>query len=167
VATNAVKDALRVCAYSDEEIKNFTPRQTRGILPMPDRNEVERFLIALDPRTKQFTFQTFDDDKQRREARKKAKQRAPRARVLHGTLAQYGNTLVKLNQRGAGIFVTINKTVLHGRTYEHSATTSPVFPEVTCGVEFAIRRTQSEVRYGNSTSRKLAFPAGLFDAPRV
>jgi hypothetical protein len=105
-------------------------RQGREIPITPDRDEAERFLTALDPRTKQFTFQTFDDDKERREARKKSKQRDPLAKVLHGTLAQHGNTLVKLNQKGAGIFVTINKTDLQGRTYEHMTGIRSVFADL-------------------------------------
>jgi Family of unknown function (DUF5906)/RepB DNA-primase from phage plasmid len=105
-------------------------QQERKIPITPDRDEAERFLTALDPRTKQFTFQTFDDDKERREAGKKAKRRDPLAKVLHGTLAQHGNTLVKLNEKGAGIFVTINETDLQGRTYEHMTGIRSVFADL-------------------------------------
>jgi hypothetical protein len=53
-------------------------------------DEAERFLGALDPTAIQFTFQTFDDDKARREARtaeaakRKKKIPDPFAKILHG-----------------------------------------------------------------------------------
>src|SRR5262249_36747829 len=65
-------------------------------------------LTALDPNTNQFTFQTFDDNEDRKDK--------SLARVLHGTLAQHFETLVKLNNRGAGIFVTVNVTDFKGRS---------------------------------------------------
>jgi hypothetical protein len=89
------------------------PMSTSDITP--DRNEAERFLAALDPGTDQFTFQTFDDDKARRERRKKGKQPDPFAKVLHGTLSEHWKTLASLNAKGAGIFVTINETDGKGR----------------------------------------------------
>jgi hypothetical protein len=73
----------------------------------PDRDEAERHLTALDPTTDRFTFQTFDDNGKRKDR--------SLARVLHGTLAQHFNTLVKLNNRGAGIFVCVNVTDFKGR----------------------------------------------------
>ena len=59
------------------------------------------FLNALDPTTKTFTFQTFDDDKYRANPQL--------ARVFHGTLAQHQTVLILLQQRGAGVFVMINR----------------------------------------------------------
>ena len=73
-----------------------------------DRDAVERFLNALDPGTTRFTFQTFDDNQDRKDA--------SLVRVLHGTINQYWLALGNLNDKGAGIFVTINETDLKGRT---------------------------------------------------
>ena len=73
----------------------------------PDRSEAARFLALLDPAATQFTFQTFDDNKERG-----AK---ALARVLHGSLDQHFSTLTQLNEQGAGIYVTINETNLRGR----------------------------------------------------
>jgi hypothetical protein len=44
----------------------------------PDRDEAERFLIALDPCATYFSFQTFDDDASRKD---------DLAYILHGSLA--------------------------------------------------------------------------------
>lgn len=65
-----------------------------------DLAQAGMFLAALDP-AGVFTFQTFDDDKVRKNM--------GMARVLHGTLAQHSDELVLLNQRGAGIFIMVNK----------------------------------------------------------
>src|SRR5262245_60822982 len=73
-----------------------------------DRTEAMRFLKLLDPAGERFTFQTFADNKDRKDD--------PRlVQVLHGTLAQHFNRLCELNKAGAGIFVTINQTNLRGR----------------------------------------------------
>ena len=64
------------------------------------------FLDALDSRGK-FTFQTFDDDESRKDKKL--------VRVLHGTLDDHATTLTTINQKGAGIFVTVNQTNLKGR----------------------------------------------------
>jgi hypothetical protein len=81
----------------------------------PDRDEAERFLSALDPDADRFTFQTFDDNKERRDQNKKAGKSDPLARCIHGSLAGAWDQLAALNAKGAGIFVTINLTTLEGR----------------------------------------------------
>lgn len=86
---------------------------------MIDLNEAARFLDMLAPGEQEFSFQLFDDDKERSEARKKAKEKDPFARVLNGSLAQHAGTLERLNAKGAGVFVTINRTDLKGRCAEN------------------------------------------------
>ncbi|MGC2457661.1 MAG: phage/plasmid primase, P4 family [Gallionellaceae bacterium] len=76
-----------------------------------DIAEAARFLKSLDPHTDQFTFQTFDDEKELKTP--------SMARIFHGTLEQHASTLVELNQKGAGIFVTVNKTDMQGRKAEN------------------------------------------------
>lgn len=66
----------------------------------PSRDQAEKFLQLLDPQGI-FTFQTFDDDKVRKNM--------GMARVLHGTLSQHWDELALLNQRGAGIFIMVNQ----------------------------------------------------------
>jgi RepB DNA-primase from phage plasmid len=98
---------------------------------MPDRNEVERFLTALDPNTKEFTFQTFDDNAERKAKRKaNGQKKDPFAKVFNGTLAQHWDALIKLNKKGAGIFVTVNITDLQGRTNENMTGMRSVFTDL-------------------------------------
>jgi hypothetical protein len=85
----------------------------------PRRREVERFLQALDSAAVSWTFQTFDDDNKRDDQNL--------VRVLHGTLAKHWATLVRLNKRGAGIFVTVNETDLKGRTEKTLLVSVPCF----------------------------------------
>ena len=66
----------------------------------PNVAMAKAFLNALDP-TGTFTFQTFDDDKERKDGRL--------ARILHGTLDQHLPTLTQLQQQGAGVFVMVNE----------------------------------------------------------
>jgi hypothetical protein len=89
----------------------WTPDRER--LP-PDRREAERFLRLLDPGAIHFTFQTFDDNKERVKAGP-----GPFVRILHGTLAQHWNVLAHLNTKGAGIYITVNQTNMRGRKAEN------------------------------------------------
>lgn len=70
-------------------------------------SDTVRFLTALDPHATQFTFQTFDDNKERKDAKL--------ACVLNGTFEKHQQRLNQLSELGAGIFVTINETDLKGR----------------------------------------------------
>jgi Family of unknown function (DUF5906)/RepB DNA-primase from phage plasmid len=113
--TNTMKKALHARGFGDEEIAHLTPEQAYVIL-MCDRTEAERFLRALDQaEDARFTFQTFDDNKERKEHRKRAKKKDQFARIFHGTLARHWDTLVRLNGKGAGVFITVNETDGKGR----------------------------------------------------
>lgn len=88
---------------------------------MIDEREASRFLRALcgrdDPPV---TWQTFSDLPEGTTPRKPD----PLARTLHGTLAQHGATLRRLNEAGdavakAGVFVCINATDLQGVSYSN------------------------------------------------
>lgn len=83
---------------------NLSKRKT--IQLEPDEKQAQRFLNLLDEGEEKFTFQTFDDS---------SAKRSDLARVLNGTLEEHWPFLVVMNRRGAGIFVTINKTDLRGR----------------------------------------------------
>ena len=78
-----------------------------------DRNlrETDEFLIALDPTTDRFTFQTFDDLKERRDP--------CLARIVDGALSRHASEFTRLNASGAGVFVSINCTDLKGRGARH------------------------------------------------
>jgi RepB DNA-primase from phage plasmid/Primase C terminal 2 (PriCT-2) len=91
-----------------------------------DRSAAEKFLAIIGRGETKFCFQCFDDDKERVKAHNAANEerrergeeelRSPFVRVLNGTLAQYWNELTDLNERGAGVFVTVNETNGRGRT---------------------------------------------------
>jgi putative DNA primase/helicase len=74
---------------------------------LPNHGEAARFLAALDPADQRFTFQTFDDNKARGDKQL--------AQIRHGTLDRHWPELVRLNNGGAGVFVTINETDGRGR----------------------------------------------------
>jgi len=77
----------------------------------PDMDQAAKFLEKLDPKATNWTFQTFDDNADRKDQ--------SLARVLHGTLEEHGATLADLQTRGAGVFVTVNETDLKGRRAEN------------------------------------------------
>ena len=86
-----------------------------------DIDEAEEFLKLLDPDARGFTFQTFDDSEQKR---------GGLIRVMHGTLAQHADELRRLNNAGAGVFVTINETDLAGRKAENIVRVRAVFVDL-------------------------------------
>jgi len=68
------------------------------------------------------TFQTFDD--------KKGRYDSQLVRVLHGTLDEHLPHLRELNQEGAGIFVTVNKTDLQGRASKNITKVRAIFVDL-------------------------------------
>lgn len=72
----------------------------------PSKAEAQRFLNMLDPGG-EFTFQTFDDNQVRKNPRL--------ANIFHGRLDEHFETLARLNEQGAGVFVVVNETNLKGR----------------------------------------------------
>ena len=81
----------------------------------------EHFLTQLDEAAERWTFQTFDDDGQRKDR--------GLARIIHGTIEEHSETLCALNQRGAGVFVTINETDFCGRKRENILRVRAVWQE--------------------------------------
>lgn len=79
-----------------------------GVDLTPDLAEARRFLAALAPREALFTFQTYDDNKPRGDARL--------VKTLHGTFDQHATRLEALNAKGAAICVVINRTDGQGRS---------------------------------------------------
>ena len=65
-----------------------------------DFAQAEAFLLALDANAEHWTFQTFDDTQAKR---------SELAHTLHGTLQEHAPQLARLNQQGAGVFVTVNE----------------------------------------------------------
>ena len=88
-------------------MKDVSKNITHAVAPV-NINEAAKFLHLLDPTETQWTFQTFTDCKP-------TSYPDPLARILTGTLDQHKAELILLNQQGAGVFVTVNKTDGHGR----------------------------------------------------
>lgn len=84
----------------------------------PDLEQTQRFLQALDP-AGPFTFQTFDDNKDRSKANRERLGKDPFARVFHGPLERDLDRLVALQQQGVGVFVMVNRGDGLGRSNEN------------------------------------------------
>lgn len=73
-------------------------KPTQALNPVPDAAHAFIKMLAPDGIV---TFQTFDDDKVRKNM--------SLARVFHGTLNRYLDELTKLQQQGAGVFIMVNQ----------------------------------------------------------
>ena len=71
-----------------------------------DLNQARLFLTALDENTDGWCFQTFSD---------RGGQDKRLVRQFHGSLDQHADDLAELNERGAGVFFTVNETNGRGR----------------------------------------------------
>src|SRR5262245_53266826 len=91
-------------------------------LPIVDRAEAERFLNSVDPGPTGFTFQTFDDNQERNDKKL--------ARVIHATMSDCWNELVSLNDKGAGVFVTICETDGQGRKAQNVVRVRALFVDL-------------------------------------
>lgn len=69
------------------------------------------FLKLLDEHAQRFTFQTFDDCAPRKGGKL--------AKIFHGTLDEHWPELIRRNEKGAGVFVTINETDFKGRNIKN------------------------------------------------
>ena len=79
--------------------------------------DAQRFLTALDPQATAFTFQTFGEQEKLPEL----------ARVFNGTFDSLAKQLFDLNTRGAGVYVTVSLTDLHGRKRDNIIEPRAVF----------------------------------------
>lgn len=106
----------------------------------PDIAQAQRFLSTLDPGAScrsliegiddGFTFQTFDDNKDRKSK--------ALVRVLHGTLGAVHSTLREMNKQGAGVFVTINATDMTGRRINNLTHVRAVWVEDDSGLDIPL-----------------------------
>ncbi len=81
----------------------------------------QRFIAALTGNSESpVTFQTFDDKKERGRL----------SRILHGSLSEHERALKSLNQRGAGIFITVNETDLKGRELKNITRVRAFFVDI-------------------------------------
>ena len=106
--------------------------------------DTEAFLNAIAPGETEFTFQTFDD--------KKDGHRSNLAHVLHGTLDEHWSTLCDLSSMGAGIFVTVNRTNLKGRSKENIIGVRALCVDLDGADPMNIERLSLKVSCGAETS---------------
>jgi len=94
-------------------------RASSAVPLVPNLEEARRFLAVLDPDATQWTFLTFHD-----------REKGKLVRELHGTLEEHAEELARLQQRGAGVFVTINETNLQGREAQNIVRIRAVFADL-------------------------------------
>jgi hypothetical protein len=95
----------------------------------PDLNMAERFLaqirvddlLALDY-DYEFTFQTADDNKKRKSP--------ALAKIFHGKLAQHAKALAALNNRGAAVYVMVNRGDGKGRKAQNVVEVRALFVDL-------------------------------------
>lgn len=86
----------------------------------PDLDQARLFLKIF-ARDEPVTFQTFDDSENKRPWL---------AKVLHGTLDDHAQELTRLNNEGAGIFFTVNRTNGQGRKGENIVSVRALFVDL-------------------------------------
>ena len=86
-----------------------------------NKTATETYLTLLAEGIEEFIFQTFDDNKQRKDP--------SLTRILNGSLDEHYETLCRLNAAGAGIYVTVNETDLKGRSIANILNVRAVFQE--------------------------------------
>lgn len=104
--------------------------QEQGKSLIPDRAEAEAFLHSLDPDSGRYSFRTFSDSGYTRNAT-----HDPLEKAIHGTLNQCWDELVALNQAGAVITVTINRTNGIGRDKDDITRIQAVFVDDDRGLD--------------------------------
>ena len=97
--------------------------------PQPNFDMAKSFLDIFDPDCGCWTFQTFDDNADRARENKTNYGIDPLAKVLHGTLTENWEQLVDLNQRGAGVFFTVQLTDCRGRKSSNIIAIRALFQE--------------------------------------
>ena len=77
------------------------------LMVIPDPTVAQEFLCILDSTAAEFTFQSFDDDKNRKDL--------TLAQICHGSFEECCDWACSMSARGAGVFVAINRTDFKGR----------------------------------------------------
>ena len=104
---NAEAEAMRRCREVGGSVAEHLEDIAAERKQLTDPAEGLRFLQCLDRNGAGFTFQTFDDDSERKSK--------ALVRIFNGSFAEHEAALTELSAKGAGIFVTVNETNLKGR----------------------------------------------------
>jgi hypothetical protein len=103
--------------YTMLEAENELRRNTCDALGVEYMNNYKQFLSFFDGL---LTFQTFDDQGKRRDL----------AQILHGSAQSCARDLMKLNNAGAGVFLTVNETDGQGRKRDNIKRVRAVFVDL-------------------------------------
>jgi len=135
-------EVVSFATWRDEQSKaaQKTPAQDEApnaCPPLPVQAETARHLALLDSKASTFTFQTFDDNEERKKAlgkeniQRKAEGKRPKpdplAHTLHGSLDDLWHRLVSLNERGAAICANVCETDGRGRATKNIKRVRAVF----------------------------------------
>jgi hypothetical protein len=122
--SNNEKGRPKAPASPNKTKDNYTKLDTPSIAQTAleiDLSEAARFLSLLDEGATEFTFQTVDDNADRKDPKL--------TRILHGTLAEHAETLTRLNNLGAGIYVMVQQGDGRGRRNENVTRIRATFQE--------------------------------------
>ena len=119
--TEQKKEGAALCPASAPDAKNKNSYES-NIVQQPEISKLDaahflRLVVGEEP----VTFQTFDDSKERRRYL---------ANIYHGTLEDHFPVLQEYNERGAGVFFTVNVTDLQGRATENITKIRAVFVDL-------------------------------------
>jgi len=106
----------------DDDDNEVVPAQQYDI--KFELDEAKRFLEVLFPNTNQYVFTTFADNKLI-----KGKAKRAYTRELIGTFSQHQDELTKMNEIGAGVYVTVNNNDNKGRKTENITAMNCVYIE--------------------------------------
>ena len=109
----------------------------------------QAFLSALDCEALVWTFQTFDDNADRRSTNL--------ARTYSGTLYEHWDTLTRASQNGAGVFVTVNETDGQGRKTANITRVRAVFVDTDGADIEPIRAAQPHILVESSPGNYHAY----------
>jgi hypothetical protein len=96
----------RIGAHPGEDVKSFVP-----VARVIDPAATEDFLAPVDPTRNSITYQTFDDNRDRK--------LKSLARIEHGAITEHVDYFNRLAARGAGIFFCVAVTDGKGRKTEN------------------------------------------------
>jgi hypothetical protein len=111
-ALNGESDAYRKELAERFRIRAGCTRVRAEDTVIPDYAVAKQHLALLDGGKEggKFTFYVADDNKKRKRAREQAGHYLAGPSLLYGTFAEHAEILTKYNQRGEGVFVTVNRS---------------------------------------------------------
>jgi hypothetical protein len=117
----------------------------QGQNDQPDRAQAELFLNRLDSEDNHFSFRTFSDSVYTRTG-----SGDPLEKALHGSLSSCWHELKALNQSGAVITVTINRTNGYGRSVQDIERVRALFIDDDHGIDPALFKIHPHIQASTS-----------------